>query len=73
MDSIEVEVRINETVMVDVNLDEIIRAIAAKTELNRWNYAAKILNETTLNLEDMSEEHKEVIKKFLTKKLELFT
>ena len=72
MDTIDIEIRIDQKMDVSIHLDDVIDGINDTKMLKRWSYVAQILNGIELNLCDTTEEQKEIIKKYLIKKLALF-
>lgn len=72
METIDIELRLDHKVNIDIRLDEIIDGINSCEMKKRWNYIAKIINEVQLNLTDLTDEQKEVVKKYLSGKLSLF-
>lgn len=70
MDAIEVEVRVNQVVDTHVELYLVIDSINELPMTKRWNYIAQILNAVKLDSNDMTEEQKRIVKRFLVKKLE---
>ena len=72
METINVELRLDHKVDIDVRLDDVIDGINGCEMKRRWNYIALILNDVQLNLSDLTDEQKAIIKKYLTDKLSLF-
>jgi len=72
METINVELRLDHKVDIDVRLDDVIDGINSCEMKRRWNYIALILNDVQLNLSDLTDEQKAIIKKYLTDKLSLF-
>ena len=72
METINVELRLDHKVDIDVRLDDVIDGINSCEMKRRWNYIASILNDVQLNLSDLTDEQKSMIKKYLTDKLSLF-
>ncbi len=72
MKVINVELRLDHKVDIDVRLDDVIDGINSCEMKRRWNYIALILNDVQLNLSDLTDEQKAIIKKYLTDKLSLF-
>jgi hypothetical protein len=73
MESIEVEVRIEKLVDVEVSISDVIDAINDLSIRRRWAYVAKLIGKITVGLEGLTEEEKETVQKYLKEKLELFT
>ena len=73
METIKVEVKIEQRVDVDVNVYEIIDAIEMLPMKRKWSYLAMILNQISVDIYDLTEEHKETVKKFLEDKQKLFS
>jgi hypothetical protein len=69
METIYVEVKVNQEVGVDVDLGLVIDSINELPMTKRWNYFAQILNAVKLD-SDLTEEQKRIIKRFLINKLE---
>lgn len=72
MNTIEVEVKLNKIVDVEVDLHDLIDAINNVKMVDRWNYVARILNNVQADLSDVDDDKKQLIKEYLTKKLTLF-
>jgi hypothetical protein len=72
METINVELRLDHKVDIDVRLDDVIDGINSCEMKRRWNYIALILNDVQLNLSDLTDEQRAIIKKYLTDKLSLF-
>lgn len=72
METINVELRLDHKVDIDVRLDDVIDGINSCEMKWRWNYIALILNDVQLNLSELTDEQKAIIKKYLTDKLSLF-
>ena len=72
METINVELRLDHKVDIDVRLDDVIDGINSCEMKRRWNYIALILNDVQLNLSDLTDGQKAIIKKYLTDKLSLF-
>lgn len=72
METINVELRLDHKVDIDVRLDDVIDGINSCEMKRRWNYIALILNDVQLNLSDLTDKQKAIIKKYLTDKLSLF-
>ena len=72
MKTINVELRLDQKVDIDVRLDDVIDGINGCEMKRRWNYIALILNNVQLNLSNLSDEQRVIIKKYLTDKLSLF-
>lgn len=73
METIQVEVKIEKRVDVDVNIYEIIDSIALLPMKRKWSYLAMILNHISVDISDLTEEQKETVKKFLEDKQKLFS
>jgi hypothetical protein len=72
MENIQVEVKLDQKVYVDINLDDIIDGINSCQMKKRWNYIAQIINAVQLNLTDLTEREKEIIKDYLVNRLKMF-
>jgi hypothetical protein len=72
METINVELRLDHKIDIDVRLDDVIDGINSCEMKRRWNYIALILNDVQLNLSDLTDEQKAIIKNYLTDKLSLF-
>jgi hypothetical protein len=72
MENIQVEVKLDQKVYVDINLDDIIDGINSCQMIKRWNYIAKIINAVQLNLTDLTEREMEIIKDYLVNRLKMF-
>ncbi len=72
METINVELRLDHKVDIDVRLDDVIHGINGCEMKRRWNYIALILYDVQLNLSDLTDEQKAIIKKYLLDKLSLF-
>lgn len=72
MEKIEVEIKINETVRVDIDVEDVIDAMNELEMKKRWNFIGQILNGVQMDLSSMTDEQKNIIKKYLTNRLELF-
>ena len=72
METINVELRLDHKVDIDIRIDDVIDGINSCEMKRRWNYIALILNDVQLNLSDLTDEQKAIIKKYLNDKLSLF-
>lgn len=72
METINVELKLDHKVDIDVRLDDVIDGINACEMVRRWNYIALILNDVELNVSELTDEQKDLVKNYLLKKLELF-
>jgi hypothetical protein len=72
METINVELVLDHKIDIDVRLDDVIDGINYCEMKKRWNYIALILNDVQLNLHDLTDEQKAIIKKYLTDKLSMF-
>lgn len=72
MQTISVELKLEHKVDIDVRLDDVIDGINSCEMKRRWNYIALILNDVQLNLSELTDDQKELIKNYLTHKLSLF-
>ena len=71
-ETINIELKLDHKIDIDVRLDDIIDGINECEMKRRWNYIALIINDIQLNLSDLTDEQKGIIKKYLTDKLSLF-
>ncbi|MDQ5883956.1 MAG: hypothetical protein QG556_293 [Pseudomonadota bacterium] len=72
METINVELKLDHKIDIDVRLDDVIDGINDCEMKRRWNFIAQIINGVQLNLSDLTEEQKAIIKKYITDKLSLF-
>ncbi len=70
METVNVEVKVNQKVDVDVELYLIIDAINELPITKRWNYVASIINSLPLETNEMTLEQKQITKKYLLTRLE---
>jgi len=70
METVNVEVRVNQKVDVDVELYLVIDAINELPITKRWNYVASIINSLPLETNEMTLEQKKITKKYLLTRLE---
>lgn len=66
---LEIEVEVCQQMLVKVHLDDIVETINGIQMPRRWNFIAKLLNEIDLSGDQLDENQKEVIKKYLNDKL----
>lgn len=72
METINVELKLEHKIDVDVRLDDVIDGINNCEMKRRWHYIALILNDVEVDLSDLKDEQKAIIEKYLTNKLSLF-
>lgn len=72
METIEVEIKIDQKFYADVTLGQVIDGINELPMTKRWNHIANIINEVQLDLSNTTQEQREVIQKYLQQKLALF-
>ena len=72
METIDIEVRIDRKVDVTINIADVIDGMNNVPMKTRWNYIAQIINGVQMDLSDLTEEQKSILKKYLTNKLSLF-
>jgi RNase adaptor protein for sRNA GlmZ degradation len=72
LNEIEVEVKINQTANVMIDIALVIDAINNLELKHRWNYVAQILSKLQLNLSELDSSQKIIIRRFLENRLELF-
>lgn len=70
METINVEVRVNQKVDVDVELYLVIDSINELPITKRWNYVASIINSLPLETNEMTLEQKQITKRYLLTRLE---
>lgn len=70
METINVEVRVNQRVDIDVDLYLVIDSINELPITKRWNYVASIINSLPLETDEMTLEQKQITKKYLLSRLE---
>lgn len=66
---LEIEVEVCQQMLVKVHLDDIVETINGIQMPSRWNFIAKLINEIDLSGDQLDENQKEVIKKYLNDKL----
>ena len=72
METIDIEVRIDEKMGVTVHITDVIEGINEAPMKTRWNYIAQIINGVQMDLSELTDEQKSIIKNYLTDKLSLF-
>ena len=72
METINVKLKLNHKVNVDVRLGDVIDGINDCEMKLRWNYVSQIIKGVQLNLSELTGEQKDIIKKYLADKLSLF-
>lgn len=72
MGTINVELILDHKIDIDVRLDDVIDGINNCEMKTRWNYIGQLMNGVQLNLSELTEEQKGIIKKYLKTKLDLF-
>ncbi len=70
METVNVEVRVNQKVDVDVELYLVIDSINELPITKRWNYVASIINSLPLETNEMTLEQKQITKRYLLTRLE---
>ena len=70
--TMEVEIHINEHINVDVTIADIIDAINEWPMAKRWVYISHIINGVALNIDDLTEEQREIIINYLESKILMF-
>jgi hypothetical protein len=73
MKTINIELKLNHKADVDVDVDVVIDAINECEMKRRWNYVSRIINNVQLNLTDLTDEQKVIIKNYLSDKLIIFS
>lgn len=71
MDKIEIEININEKIHVEVKIGDVIDGINKLSMKTRWNYIARILNETITEIGDLEEYQLVILQIYLRQKLDL--
>lgn len=69
---VQVDIRYNQTIDVDVDITKIIAEINDLPQVERWNLIGQLLNEVKLNIKDLTVEQKLLVKTYLQNRLELF-
>lgn len=69
---VELNIRINQDVDVEVHIGDIIRALNELPIAARWNHVAQILNHIDANETELDPSHKKVILDWLHKKVKSF-
>ena len=72
METIDIELKIDRKVDVTVHIADVIDGMNNVPMKTRWNYIAQIINGVQMDLSDLTEEQKSILKKYLTNKLSLF-
>ena len=72
MEKIEVELHVDRKFDIEVEIGDVLDAINALPMKRRWNYIAFILNGCSVDLSDLTDDQKQIIKKYLNDKLTLF-
>jgi len=72
METINVELKLDHKIDIDVRLDDVIDGINSFEMKRRWNYVALILNEIELNKSELTPEQEGIIKRYLSDKLLIF-
>ena len=72
METINVELKLDHKIDIDVRIDDVIDGINNCEMKRRWNYIVQIINGVQLNLSDLTDGQKAIIKKYLSDKLVLF-
>lgn len=72
MEEIEVEIQIDQKMEVKIRLDELIESINDMPIERRWNSIAQVINGVEVNVTELSEEQRDVVYRYLKKKLALF-
>jgi len=72
MDPIKAEVRINQTVEVSIDPDDILEQINELPLTQKWNYIGYFINNIQVSVGEMTNRQKEAVHKYLESKLKLF-
>jgi hypothetical protein len=72
METINVELKLDHKIDIDVRLDDVIDGINSFEMKRRWNYVALILNNIELNKSELTPEQEGIIKGYLSDKLLIF-
>ena len=73
METINIELKVEKTFDIDVELSDVIYGINDLPMVKRWNYVAQIINAVELDLSDLTDTQKQIIKEFLLIKLAIFS
>ena len=69
MEQLNVEVKVNQQIDVEIELHDIIDSINNLPIERRWSYFANMLNRLELDSDGLNVEQKQIIKVYLTSKL----
>jgi len=72
MATLEIEVKVEKYVNVNVEISHVIEEINSVEMKKRWTYVGQIINGIQLDISNLTDEQKEIIKKYLTDKIKLF-
>ena len=72
METINVELKLDHKINIEVRIDDVIDGINDCEMKRRWNYIGQIINGVELKLSGLTDEQKVIIKKYLTDKMSLF-
>ncbi len=72
MDGIKVQVEINKKIEIAIDPDLILDQINIMPLTQRWDYVANFLSCIEVRIDELSSTNKEVVRKYLKSKLELF-
>lgn len=66
---VTIEIDVQQKMDVDVHLSDIVYGINELPMPRRWNYVAELLNKINVDTDELTKEQKELVKKYLTTKL----
>ncbi len=73
METINIELKVEKTFDIDVELSDVIYGINDLPMKKRWNYVSNIINAIELNLSDLTDAQRQIIKEYLLIKLAIFS
>jgi len=72
MEKIQFSTRIEKEIDIEVDIYEVIDAISNLPNKRKWSYISLVLNSIDLTNEELTNEQKQLVLKFLNDKLNLF-
>ena len=72
MESLNLDLRINRIVNLDIDIHDVLEGINELPMTRRWNYVAHLINNIETDIKDLTDEQKEITKKYLESKLATF-